>query len=289
MPGSSAGAPRTARIPLRDARVQRRHQPVGAPRRRIAPALLRGTHRRRPDRAAERVDVGSVRARGPRRLPVRTRHRRHEGLARRLRHRDRAFPGRSSDAARLHRAARDVRRGRTFRGRHGASVVERLSARGERSTTASSASPRRWTTLGDMIKNGRRGTLSGTLVVKGVQGHIAYPHLARNPIHLAAPVLAELAQTEWDAGNDYFPPTTWQCSNIHAGHRRDQRNPRHARGDVQLPPLAGEHARVAGGTLRGGAAQARPRLRAHVDGLGKAVPHAARQARRRRDATRSAT
>ena len=68
-----------------------------------------------------------------------------------------------------------------------------------------------------MIKNGRRGTLSGTLTVKGVQGHVAYPQLARNPIHLAAPALAELAATRWDEGNAYFPPTTWQCSNIHAG------------------------------------------------------------------------
>ena len=68
-----------------------------------------------------------------------------------------------------------------------------------------------------MIKNGRRGTLSGTLVVHGVQGHIAYPHLAKNPIHLVAPALAELAATQWDDGNAYFPPTTWQCSNIHAG------------------------------------------------------------------------
>ena len=71
--------------------------------------------------------------------------------------------------------------------------------------------------LGDMIKNGRRGTLSGTLVVKGVQGHIAYPHLTRNPIHLIAPALAELARVRWDDGNAYFPPTTFQCSNIHAG------------------------------------------------------------------------
>jgi len=71
--------------------------------------------------------------------------------------------------------------------------------------------------LGDMIKNGRRGTLSGTLTVTGVQGHVAYPHLARNPIHLVAPALAELAATTWDEGNAYFPPTTWQCSNIHAG------------------------------------------------------------------------
>ena len=71
--------------------------------------------------------------------------------------------------------------------------------------------------LGDMIKNGRRGTLSGRLVVKGVQGHIAYPHLAKNPIHALAPALAELAACEWDRGNAYFPPTSWQVSNIHAG------------------------------------------------------------------------
>jgi succinyl-diaminopimelate desuccinylase len=71
--------------------------------------------------------------------------------------------------------------------------------------------------LGDMIKNGRRGTLSGKLTVKGVQGHIAYPHLARNPIHDAAPALAELVAMRWDEGNEYFPPTSWQMSNIHAG------------------------------------------------------------------------
>ncbi|MGH8751284.1 MAG: succinyl-diaminopimelate desuccinylase [Burkholderiales bacterium] len=71
--------------------------------------------------------------------------------------------------------------------------------------------------LGDMIKNGRRGSLSGTLKVKGVQGHIAYPHLAKNPIHMAAPAIAELAQTVWDQGNEYFPPTTWQISNVHSG------------------------------------------------------------------------
>jgi succinyl-diaminopimelate desuccinylase len=71
--------------------------------------------------------------------------------------------------------------------------------------------------LGDMIKNGRRGSLSGKLTVTGVQGHVAYPQLAKNPVHLAAPALAELAATEWDAGNEYFPATTWQISNIHAG------------------------------------------------------------------------
>ena len=96
-------------------------------------------------------------------------------------------------------------------------IVERMAARGERLDYCIVGEPSSVDVLGDMIKNGRRGTLSGTLVVKGVQGHIAYPHLARNPIHLVAPVIAELAATEWDRGNAYFPPTTWQCSNIHAG------------------------------------------------------------------------
>ena len=71
--------------------------------------------------------------------------------------------------------------------------------------------------LGDTIKNGRRGTLSGKLRIRGVQGHIAYPQLAKNPIHLAAPLLAELVGVEWDRGNAHFPPTSWQMSNIHAG------------------------------------------------------------------------
>jgi len=71
--------------------------------------------------------------------------------------------------------------------------------------------------LGDMIKNGRRGTLSGKLSVKGVQGHIAYPHLAKNPIHDLAPALAELVAIEWDAGNKFFPATSWQVSNVHGG------------------------------------------------------------------------
>jgi succinyl-diaminopimelate desuccinylase len=68
-----------------------------------------------------------------------------------------------------------------------------------------------------MAKNGRRGSLSGNLVVKGIQGHVAYPHLARNPVHEFGAALAELARTKWDDGNEFFPPTTWQISNIHAG------------------------------------------------------------------------
>jgi succinyl-diaminopimelate desuccinylase len=98
-----------------------------------------------------------------------------------------------------------------------ARVVERLAARGERIDYCVVGEPSSVEALGDMIKNGRRGTLSGTLTVKGVQAHIAYPHMGRNPIHLVAPAIAELAATEWDKGNEYFPPTTWQCSNIHAG------------------------------------------------------------------------
>ncbi|MBL78707.1 MAG: succinyl-diaminopimelate desuccinylase [Nitrosomonadaceae bacterium] len=71
--------------------------------------------------------------------------------------------------------------------------------------------------LGDTIKNGRRGSLSGVLTIIGIQGHIAYPHLAKNPIHIAAPCITELTQTKWDCGNEYFPPTTWQISNITGG------------------------------------------------------------------------
>ena len=96
-------------------------------------------------------------------------------------------------------------------------VVEALKARGETIDCCVIGEPTSVATLGDMIKNGRRGSLSGVLAVRGVQCHIAYPHLGRNPIHEAAPALAELAATTWDEGNDYFPPTTWQVSNIHGG------------------------------------------------------------------------
>jgi succinyl-diaminopimelate desuccinylase len=96
-------------------------------------------------------------------------------------------------------------------------VVERLRSRGETLDYCVVGEPSSVERLGDMIKNGRRGTLSGKLIVRGVQGHVAYPQLARNPIHLAAPVIAELAATRWDEGDAYFPPTSWQVSNVHAG------------------------------------------------------------------------
>lgn len=96
-------------------------------------------------------------------------------------------------------------------------VCEWLQQQGERLDACIVGEPTSVKSVGDMIKNGRRGSLSGKLRVQGVQGHIAYPHLAKNPIHLAAPALAELAAITWDAGNDHFPPTSWQMSNIHAG------------------------------------------------------------------------
>jgi succinyl-diaminopimelate desuccinylase len=96
-------------------------------------------------------------------------------------------------------------------------VCNQLKARGERLDYCIVGEPTSVDQLGDMIKNGRRGTLSGKLSVKGVQGHIAYPHLADNPIHRFAPALAELVATQWDAGNAFFPATSWQVSNIHGG------------------------------------------------------------------------
>ena len=96
-------------------------------------------------------------------------------------------------------------------------VVDTLQARGERLDCCIVGEPTCVERLGDMIKKGRRGSLSARLVVLGVQGHVAYPHLARNPIHAVAPALAELAATRWDAGNEHFPPTSFQVSNLHAG------------------------------------------------------------------------
>lgn len=96
-------------------------------------------------------------------------------------------------------------------------VVEKLLTRDEAIDFCIVGEPTSVEQVGDVIKNGRRGSLSGKLLVKGVQGHVAYPHLARNPVHLLAPALLELSATIWDEGNDHFPPTTFQISNLHAG------------------------------------------------------------------------
>ena len=96
-------------------------------------------------------------------------------------------------------------------------VCNKLKSRGEQLDYCIVGEPTSVKQIGDMIKNGRRGTMSGKLIIKGIQGHIAYPQLAKNPIHLAMPARAELAATEWDRGNEYYLPTSWQMSNIHAG------------------------------------------------------------------------
>src|SRR3990167_4257445 len=96
-------------------------------------------------------------------------------------------------------------------------VIERLGARRERLDWCIVGEPSSTSLVGDVVKNGRRGSLGCTLSVRGVQGHVAYPHLAKNPIHLAAPALAELAAEHWDDGNAFFPPTSFQISNLNAG------------------------------------------------------------------------
>jgi succinyl-diaminopimelate desuccinylase len=96
-------------------------------------------------------------------------------------------------------------------------VVQALKRRNELIDYCIVGEPTSVDALGDMLKNGRRGSLSGNLVARGIQGHVAYPHLARNPVHELAPALAELAKVQWDKGNEDFPPTTWQVSNVRAG------------------------------------------------------------------------
>lgn len=96
-------------------------------------------------------------------------------------------------------------------------VIEALEARNEKITWALVGEPSSTDKVGDVVKNGRRGSLGCELTVKGIQGHVAYPHLSKNPVHSFAPALAELAAAEWDQGNDHFPPTTFQVSNINSG------------------------------------------------------------------------
>ena len=96
-------------------------------------------------------------------------------------------------------------------------VVEWLQQRQQHIDWCLVGDPSSTNKVGDVIKNGRRGSLGAVLTIKGIQGHVAYPHLARNPVHEFAPAMAELCSIEWDQGNEFFPPTTFQISNIHAG------------------------------------------------------------------------
>ena len=107
-------------------------------------------------------------------------------------------------------------------------VVEVLEKRNEKIDWCLVGEPSSTNTVGDVIKNGRRGSLSGTLTVKGTQGHIAYPHLAENPIHCFAPAMRDLVSESWDKGNEFFPPTSFQISNFNAGTGANNVIPGHA-------------------------------------------------------------
>jgi len=107
-------------------------------------------------------------------------------------------------------------------------VVDYLNSRNIKIDWCLVGEPTCINTIGDVIKNGRRGSLGATLRVYGIQGHVAYPHLASNPIHLVSPALTELGNTTWDNGNEFYPPTTFQISNIHAGTGADNVIPGHA-------------------------------------------------------------
>ncbi|MCD9493585.1 succinyl-diaminopimelate desuccinylase [Photobacterium carnosum] len=96
-------------------------------------------------------------------------------------------------------------------------VIDTLEARNEKIDMCIVGEPSSTHAVGDIVKNGRRGSITGDLIIKGIQGHVAYPHLANNPIHKALPALAELATTHWDNGNDFFPPTSFQIPNVAAG------------------------------------------------------------------------
>jgi succinyl-diaminopimelate desuccinylase len=164
------------------------------------------------------MDLAALRTDGARRLSLRPRRRRHEKFDRRLR------GGHGKPAGERRPASADFslallltsdEEGDAIDGT--VRVVEALKARNEAIDFCIVGEPTCVSRLGDTMKNGRRGSLSAKLAVKGVQGHVAYPHLVKNPVHLAAPALAELAATTWDAGNEYFPPTSFQISNAHAG------------------------------------------------------------------------
>ena len=224
------------------------HEPVGGAARLVGRrqvAGLRRPHRRGADRPARTVAQRPVRAHAPRRPPVRPRRRRHEDLDRGDGGRGRRVRRRAAGAPRLDRASCSPATKKARRSTARSRSANGCSARGERLDYCIVGEPTSVDALGDMIKNGRRGTLSGKLTVKGVQGHIAYPHLAKNPIHLFAPALAELVATRWDEGNAYFPADELADVEHPRRHRREQRDPGRAGGRLQLPLLDRVDARVA--------------------------------------------
>jgi succinyl-diaminopimelate desuccinylase len=150
-------------------------------------------------------------------------------------------------------------------------VIDTLEARNEKIRWCIVGEPSSTAQVGDVVKNGRRGSITGDLLVRGVQGHVAYPHLADNPIHKAAPALAELAATVWDEGNAYFPHQLPDSQ--HPGrHRRLQRHSRRVAGPVQLPLQHRAHRCGYPRAGRGAADPSRSGLRAEVDPLRPALP-----------------
>jgi succinyl-diaminopimelate desuccinylase len=157
-----------------------------------------------------------------------------------------------------------------------AAVVELLRSRGESLDFCLLGEPTSSDRLGDALKNGRRGSLNGVMTVKGVQGHVAYPDLARNPIHIAMPALAELTSTIWDQGDESFGPTTLQISNMHAGTGANNVIPGHARRRVQFPLLACVAGRDAEDSRARDPGSSRRRTRSELDAGKPAVLFAAR-------------
>jgi succinyl-diaminopimelate desuccinylase len=146
-----------------------------------------------------------------------------------------------------------------------AAVVATLKARGVAIDACILGEPTSSERFGDTIKNGRRGSLNGKLRVHGQQCHIAYPERGRNPIHDLAPALDALVADEWDRGNEYFQPTSFQVSNIHAGTGREQHHSRDAGRRVQLPFLAGDVGPRTTGTRSGDPRRAPASIRARMD------------------------
>ena len=161
-------------------------------------------------------------------------------------------------------------------------VIETLEARGEKIDWALIGEPSSTQQVGDVVKNGRRGSIGAKLVIHGVQGHVAYPHKVDNPIHRAMPALHELARHEWDRGNQFFPPTSFQISNINAGTGAHNVVPAHAEVIVQ-PALFDRNRRAAHHRDHArDSRQARTRLRYRLEDLGLPLPDARGRTGRRR-------
>ena len=290
LPGADRRAARAARLPLRDARRERRHQPLGAARHGASARLLRRPHRRRADRSARRVGSrdpfvpterdGWLYGRGAADM---------KGSLAAFVTAIEAFVARpSARAGSIALLLTSDEEGPSVDGT--ARVVEKLAAAGETIDYCVVGEPSSVERLGDMIKNGRRGTLSGTLTVKGVQGHVAYPHLARQPDPSRRAGDRRARRDALGRRQRVLSADDVAVLEHPRRHRRDQRDSGHARAHVQFPPRDREHARIAAAS---GSRRSSTRhgldYDARLDGLRQALPHAARRAGRRRRATSSAT